>query len=119
MSEIDGTMQRSGRRRWQTLSRSLDAGEDIGRRWGVFIDGEPMVDIWGRLRRRDGWTWLSDDPTDRAIAGVGHSRRLRPVDDHLPQAHGERGSPMCKAVYPVGVFHDRLLWEALEPEAFT
>src|SRR5688572_307032 len=42
-----------------------------GGHWGVgggVHAVEPMVDIWGRLRRRDGWMWLSDDPTDRAIA---------------------------------------------------
>ena len=50
------------------VAQRLDAGEDIGASVAVCIDVEPMVDIWGRLRRRDGWMWLSDDPTDRAIA---------------------------------------------------
>jgi CubicO group peptidase (beta-lactamase class C family) len=31
----------------QTLSRSLDTGGDIGASMAVFIDGEPVVDIWG------------------------------------------------------------------------
>src|SRR5262249_53496478 len=31
----------------QTLSRSLDSGSDIGASAAVFIDGKPVVDIWG------------------------------------------------------------------------
>jgi CubicO group peptidase (beta-lactamase class C family) len=32
---------------WQTLEHSLARGDDIGASVAVFIDGEPVVDIWG------------------------------------------------------------------------
>jgi hypothetical protein len=46
MSEIHGSCKDQFDGVRQTLSRSLDAGEDIGASVAVFIDGEPMVDIW-------------------------------------------------------------------------
>jgi CubicO group peptidase (beta-lactamase class C family) len=47
MSEIHGTCKDQFDGVRQTLMRSLDAGEDIGASVAVFIDGEPVVDIWG------------------------------------------------------------------------
>ena len=51
MSEIHGTAKISstpfGRRCRAASTPGVDAGEDIGASVAVFIDGEPMVDIWG------------------------------------------------------------------------
>lgn len=47
MAEINGKFDEKFARVAETLSQSLDCGDDIGASAAVFIDGEPVVDIWG------------------------------------------------------------------------
>src|SRR5262245_31103183 len=47
MADIKGTFDKEFARVAETLSQSLDCGDDIGASAAVFIDGEPVVDIWG------------------------------------------------------------------------
>lgn len=47
MAEIKGKYDEKFARVAETLSQSLDCGDDIGASAAVFIDGEPVVDIWG------------------------------------------------------------------------
>lgn len=47
MAEIKGTFDKKFAAVADVLSRSLDSGEDIGASAAVFINGEPVVDIWG------------------------------------------------------------------------
>jgi CubicO group peptidase (beta-lactamase class C family) len=45
--EIHGACREEFRAVWDVLERELRAGADIGASAAVFIDGEPVVDIWG------------------------------------------------------------------------
>jgi len=47
MNEIHGTCHDRFAGVKETLARSLEAGQDIGASVAVYIDGEPVVDIWG------------------------------------------------------------------------
>jgi len=47
MAEIQGTCDERYEGVRKTLSDSLDAGGDVGASVAVFVDGEPVVDIWG------------------------------------------------------------------------
>jgi CubicO group peptidase (beta-lactamase class C family) len=47
MADIKGKYDEKFARVAETLSQSLDCGDDIGASAAVFIDGEPVVDIWG------------------------------------------------------------------------
>jgi len=47
MAEIHGVCAEEFRKVQETLSASLDSGGDIGASAAVFVDGEPVVDIWG------------------------------------------------------------------------
>lgn len=47
MAEINGKFDEKFALVAETLSQSLDCGDDIGASAAVFIDGEPVVDIWG------------------------------------------------------------------------
>jgi CubicO group peptidase (beta-lactamase class C family) len=47
MANIKGKFDEKFARVAETLSQSLDCGDDIGASASVFIDGEPVVDIWG------------------------------------------------------------------------
>jgi CubicO group peptidase (beta-lactamase class C family) len=45
--EVQGTYDERFRAVYDVLERQLNNGEDIGASAAVFIDGEPVVDIWG------------------------------------------------------------------------
>src|SRR5262247_2788850 len=47
MADIKGRFDDKFARVAETLSQSLDCGDDIGASAAVWIDGEPVVDIWG------------------------------------------------------------------------
>src|SRR5262245_15665310 len=47
MAEIHGVCAEEFRKVQETLNASLESGGDIGASAAVFIDGEPVVDIWG------------------------------------------------------------------------
>lgn len=47
MADIKGKFDEKFARVAETLSQSLDCGDDIGASAAVFIDGEAVVDIWG------------------------------------------------------------------------
>lgn len=47
MADIKGKFDEKFVRVAETLAQSLDCGDDIGASAAVFIDGEPVVDIWG------------------------------------------------------------------------
>jgi CubicO group peptidase (beta-lactamase class C family) len=47
MAEIHGTCNEKFTRVSEVLAQSFDCGDDIGASAAVFIDGEPVVDIWG------------------------------------------------------------------------
>jgi hypothetical protein len=47
MAEIHGTSTEQFIGVREALARNLDSGADIGASAAVFIDGEPVVDIWG------------------------------------------------------------------------
>lgn len=47
MAEIHGTFSEEFVGVRDALARNLDSGADIGSSAAVFIDGEPVVDIWG------------------------------------------------------------------------
>ena len=47
MAEIRGTWDDRYEAVATTLSASLDAGTDVGASAAVYVDGEPVVDIWG------------------------------------------------------------------------
>src|SRR5262245_66053635 len=46
MAEIHGVCAEEFRKVQETLNASLESGGDIGASAAVFIDGEPVVDIW-------------------------------------------------------------------------
>ena len=45
--EVNGTCAEGFRAVYDVLERQLNNGDDIGSSAAVFIDGEPVVDIWG------------------------------------------------------------------------
>jgi CubicO group peptidase (beta-lactamase class C family) len=45
--EVQGTCDHRFRAVYDVLERQLNNGDDIGSSAAVFIDGEPVVDIWG------------------------------------------------------------------------
>lgn len=47
MAEINGKCDEKFARVSEMLNYSLDCGDDIGASVAVFIEGEPVVDIWG------------------------------------------------------------------------
>jgi hypothetical protein len=47
MAEINGKCDEKFARVSELLNYSLDSGDDIGASVAVFIEGEPIVDIWG------------------------------------------------------------------------
>ena len=47
MANIQGTWNNEFAGVQEALAKNLDSGEDIGASAAVFIDGEPVVDIWG------------------------------------------------------------------------
>ncbi len=58
MAEIKGHFDERFAGVAEALSRSLDAGSDVGASVAVLLDGEPMVDIWGGytdLARTEPW----------------------------------------------------------------
>jgi CubicO group peptidase (beta-lactamase class C family) len=61
MADIEGICSETFSRVKETLNRSLDSGADIGASVAVFIDGEPVVDIWGGfLDEARTQPWVSD-----------------------------------------------------------
>src|SRR5262245_14584719 len=46
-TEIHGTFSEQFRRVHDAFAKNLDSGQDIGASVAVFIDGEPVVDLWG------------------------------------------------------------------------
>ena len=50
MAEVSGTCDERYAAVRQVLSDNLDSGADLGASVAVFVDGEPVVDLWG------GWT---------------------------------------------------------------
>jgi CubicO group peptidase (beta-lactamase class C family) len=50
MAQISGSCDARYVAVQQVLSDNLDSGADLGASVAVFVDGEPVVDIWG------GWT---------------------------------------------------------------
>ena len=50
MAEVSGTCADRFAGVRQVLSDNFDSGLDLGASVAVFVDGEPVVDIWG------GWT---------------------------------------------------------------
>ena len=67
-----------------TLARSLDAGTDVGASVAVFLDGEPVVDIWGGLRRRG---------ARRALGAGHHHQRVVHHQDHDLPLCADAGRP--------------------------
>lgn len=64
MAEIQGTYEQRFKGVRDALSTSLD-GEDIGASAAVFVDGEPVVDIWGGHLDTDRTVpWQSDTITN-------------------------------------------------------
>lgn len=47
MAEIHGVCDDRFDQVWQVLAGNLDSGADVGASVAVFVDGEPVVDIWG------------------------------------------------------------------------
>jgi len=47
VAEVRGTCDERFCMVRDTLAANLDAGEDVGASVAVFLDGEPVVDIWG------------------------------------------------------------------------
>jgi CubicO group peptidase (beta-lactamase class C family) len=47
VAEINGTYEERFGGVAETLSRNIDDGHDVGASVAVFLDGEPVVDIWG------------------------------------------------------------------------
>ena len=47
MADIQGTCSEEFIRVREVLGKNLDSGADVGSSAAVFIDGEPVVDIWG------------------------------------------------------------------------
>jgi CubicO group peptidase (beta-lactamase class C family) len=47
MAEVQGRYEDQFQPVADALSRSLDSGADVGASVAVFVDGEPVVDIWG------------------------------------------------------------------------
>jgi CubicO group peptidase (beta-lactamase class C family) len=47
MADIQGTWDQRFDGVVTTLDSSLDAGTDVGASVAVFLDGEPVVDVWG------------------------------------------------------------------------
>jgi hypothetical protein len=47
MAEINGKCDEKFARVSEMLNYSLDSGDDIGASVAVFIEGEPIVEIWG------------------------------------------------------------------------
>jgi CubicO group peptidase (beta-lactamase class C family) len=47
MAEIEGKYEEQFKPVADALSRNLDSGADVGASVAVFIEGEPVVDIWG------------------------------------------------------------------------
>lgn len=65
MSEIHGTCAEQYQGVSDTLAASIDAGSDIGASVAVFVDGEPVVDIWGGWADPDRTTpWERDTITN-------------------------------------------------------
>jgi len=50
VAEVEGTCHERFETVRATLARSLDAGTDVGASVAVFVEGEPVVDIWGGYR---------------------------------------------------------------------
>jgi hypothetical protein len=83
--EVQGTCDDRFRAIYDVLERQLNNGDDIGSSAAVFIDGEPVVGIWGgyideaRTRpwgaRHDRQHLLDDEADDRLVCG--DSRRPR------------------------------------------
>jgi CubicO group peptidase (beta-lactamase class C family) len=46
-ARVQGLCQDRFRKVWQIFEQSLASGDDIGASFCVFIDGEPVIDIWG------------------------------------------------------------------------
>jgi len=55
MAEIHGTYREEFIQVKEALEKNLDSGADIGASAAVFVDGEPVVDIWGG--------WLDEERT--------------------------------------------------------
>ncbi|HKH89092.1 MAG TPA: serine hydrolase, partial [Acidimicrobiales bacterium] len=47
MAEVQGVCDERFEIVRTTLEASLDAGTDVGASVAVFVEGEPVVDIWG------------------------------------------------------------------------
>jgi hypothetical protein len=83
--EVQGTDDDRFQAVYDVLERQLNNGDDIGSSAAVFIDGEPVVDIWGgyideaRTRplgaRHHCQHLLDDEADDRALCA--DSRRPR------------------------------------------
>jgi hypothetical protein len=83
--EVIGTCADGFRAVYDVIERQLNNGDDVGSSAAVFIDGEPVVDIWGgyvdeaRTRpweRHDRQHVLDDQGDDCAVrGGPGRPRR--------------------------------------------
>jgi CubicO group peptidase (beta-lactamase class C family) len=53
MAEVQGNYEDRFRPVAEALSRNLDSGADVGASVAVFVDGQPVVDIWGGFADSD------------------------------------------------------------------
>jgi len=65
VAEVRGTCDERFSMVRDTLAANLDAGEDVGASVAVFLDGEPVVDIWGGYADAEGTQpWEEDTVTN-------------------------------------------------------
>ncbi|ETK35742.1 serine hydrolase domain-containing protein, partial [Microbispora sp. ATCC PTA-5024] len=63
MTTIDGHCDPRFSQVREVFERHFAAGQEIGAAFAVFLDGEPVVDLWGGLAdRRTGRPWERDTP---------------------------------------------------------
>ncbi len=53
MTEIHGTCDPRFEAVRTTFANNFDAGYDVGASVAVYVDGEPVVDLWGGFADRD------------------------------------------------------------------
>jgi len=90
----------------ETLSQSLDCGDDIGASAAVFIDGKPIVDIWGgyidegrtRLWERD--TIVNNFSTTKTMTVPSRFKCAPPL--RWASFYAERRDGQVGQVRPVG-----------------
>jgi len=86
MSEINGVVEKGWERVADTFRANFKAGKDLGASCCVYVDGRPVVDLWGGLADRE-----SNRPWERdTVVGVAStSKGATAMCAHLLAQRGE------------------------------